>query len=132
MAGQFHYAQKPGYSGVGIYTREEPSDIVVGLGDAAFDTEGRWGEARFDKPGRKLSMISCDFPSGSSGEVRQQAKFRFLDLIYPKLVSLQQEREFILMENVNIAHQQADLKNWRGNQKSSGFLPTSVPGCQKS
>ena len=123
MAGQFHYAQKRGYSGVGIYMHEEPSDVVVGLGDNEFDNEGRWVEARFDKPGRRLSIISCYFPSGSSGEERQQAKFRFLALIYPKLLSLREGREFILMGDVNIAHQNADLKNWRSNQKNSGFLP---------
>lgn len=123
MAGRFHYAQKRGYSGVGIYMHEEPSDVVVGLGDNEFDNEGRWVEARFDKPGRKLSIISAYFPSGSSGEERQQAKFRFLALLYPKLLSLRQEREFILMGDVNIAHQNADLKNWRSNQKNSGFLP---------
>ena len=123
MAGQFHYAQKRGYSGVGIYMHEEPSDVVVGLGDNEFDNEGRWVEARFDKPGRRLSIISCYFPSGSSGEERQEAKFRFLALLYPKLLSLREGREFILMGDVNIAHQNADLKNWRSNQKNSGFLP---------
>ncbi len=123
MAGQFHYAQKRGYSGVGIYMHEEPSDVIVGLGDNEFDNEGRWVEARFDKPGRKLSIVSCYFPSGSSGEERQQAKFRFLALLYPKLLSMHEEREFILMGDVNIAHQNADLKNWRSNQKNSGFLP---------
>jgi len=123
MPGQFHYAQKKGYSGVGIYMHEEPSDVVVGLGDSDFDNEGRWVEVRFDKPGRKLSVISCYFPSGSSGEERQQAKFRFLALLYPKLLSLREGREFILMGDVNVAHQNADLKNWRSNQKNSGFLP---------
>lgn len=123
MAGRFHYAQKRGYSGVGIYMHEEPSDLVVGLGDEEFDNEGRWVEARFDKPGRKLSIISCYFPSGSSSEERQQAKFRFLALLYPKLLALREGREFILMGDVNIAHQNADLKNWRSNQKNSGFLP---------
>ena len=98
-------------------------DVIVGLGDNEFDNEGRWVEARFDKPGRKLSIISCYFPSGSSGEERQQAKFRFLALLYPKLLALREEREFILMGDVNIAHQNADLKNWRSNQKNSGFLP---------
>ncbi len=121
--GHFHCAQKPGYSGVGLYLRHAPSDVIVGMGDAAFDTEGRWVEARYDRPGRKLSLINCYFPSGSSGEERQQAKFRFLDLMYPKLMALRAEREFILMGDVNIAHQNADLKNWRGNQKNSGFLP---------
>jgi exodeoxyribonuclease-3 len=78
---------------------------------------------RFDKPGRPLSMISCYFPSGSSGEERQAAKFRFLEVIYPHLLSLRGRREFILVGDVNIAHKEIDLKNWKGNRKNSGFLP---------
>ena len=123
LVGHFHYAQKKGYSGVGVYTGLAPSDVVVGLGLPEFDDEGRWVEARFDRPGRKLSVISCYFPSGSSGEERQDVKFRFLDAMYPKLMALKGEREFILMGDVNIAHREADLKNWKGNQKNSGFLP---------
>jgi exodeoxyribonuclease-3 len=123
MRGHFHCAQKKGYSGVGIYSRHEPSEVLAGLGDADFDAEGRYVETRYDTPGRKLSIISCYFPSGSSGEERQQAKFRFLDLIEPHLRSLKAGREFILMGDVNIAHKEIDLKNWKGNLKNSGFLP---------
>ena len=124
LAGHFHYAEKKGYSGVGLYTHVEPSDVVIGGVSPEFDAEGRWIEKRFDKPGRKLSFVSCYFPSGSSGEERQAAKFRFLDDIYPKLLALKKGgREFILMGDVNIAHTEADLKNWKSNQKNSGFLP---------
>ena len=63
------------------------------------------------------------FPSGSSGADRQEAKFRFLNRIYPHLLQLRAEREFILVGDVNIAHQEIDLKNWKGNLKNSGFLP---------
>jgi len=123
LNGHFHYAEKKGYSGVGLYTKEEPSDVITGLGIAEFDSEGRWVEKRFDKPGRKLSLISVYFPSGTSGEERQQVKYRFLAAMYPHLQALKAEREFILVADVNIAHKQIDLKNWRGNQKNSGFLP---------
>ena len=123
MPGYFHFAEKKGYSGVGLYSRHTPSDVRVGLGDAFFDAEGRYVETRYDTPARKLSIISCYFPSGSSGEERQEAKFRFLDLLYPHLLALAGQREFILVGDVNIAHQQIDLKNWRSNQKNSGFLP---------
>ena len=123
MAGHFHFADKKGYSGVGLYTRKRPSEVVVGLGNAEFDAEGRWVEARFDNAGRRLSIISCYFPSGSSSEERQAAKFRFLDIIYPHLLRLKAEREFILVGDINIAHQEIDLRNWRSNQKNSGFLP---------
>ncbi|HLO94164.1 MAG TPA: exodeoxyribonuclease III [Burkholderiaceae bacterium] len=123
LKGHFHYAQKKGYSGVGLYTRAEPSDVITGIGVQEFDDEGRYIEKRFDKPGRKLSLISCYFPSGSSGEDRQQAKFRFLAAIYPHLMALKGQREFILVGDINIAHKEADLKNWKGNLKNSGFLP---------
>jgi exodeoxyribonuclease-3 len=123
MPGHFHFAQKKGYSGVGLYSRKTPSEVVVGLGDTEFDAEGRYVETRFDTPERKFSVISCYFPSGSSGEERQAAKFRFLAIVYPHLLALKAEREFILVGDVNIAHQQIDLKNWRSNQKNSGFTP---------
>lgn len=127
MPGQFHHAEKKGYSGVGLYSRHEPSDVVIGLGandpSGEFDPEGRYVEMRFDKPGRKLSIISCYFPSGSSSEERQEAKFRFLDIMAPHLARLKAEREFILIGDVNIAHKEVDLKNWKGNLKNSGFLP---------
>jgi exodeoxyribonuclease-3 len=123
LRGYFHFAQKKGYSGVGVYTRHEPSEIVVGYGSAEFDVEGRYVELRFDTPAAKRSIISCYFPSGSSGEDRQQAKFRFLAEFYPHLIRLKAEREFILCGDVNIAHQEIDLKNWKGNRKNSGFLP---------
>lgn len=123
MAGHFHYALKKGYSGVGLFLRESPSELIRGLGAEEFDAEGRWIEARYDRPGRRLSLISCYVPSGSSGEDRQAAKYRFLDVLGPKLKELCAEREFILMGDVNIAHREADLKNWKSNQKNSGFLP---------
>ncbi|MDE2297406.1 MAG: exodeoxyribonuclease III, partial [Burkholderiales bacterium] len=123
MQGHFHYAEKKGYSGVGLYTRKQPSAVVTGIGDPEFDAEGRYIEARFDNARRKLSIISCYFPSGSSSEQRQQAKYRFLALIAPHLKALVAERELILVGDINIAHKEIDLKNWKGNQKNSGFLP---------
>ena len=123
LTGYFHYAQKKGYSGVGIYTHHTPSDVVVGFDGGEFDDEGRYVGLRFDTPQRKLSLISSYFPSGSSGPERQEAKYRFLDALYPHLSQLKTQREFIVCGDVNIAHQQIDLKNWRSNQKNSGFLP---------
>ena len=123
LNGYFHFAQKKGYSGVGVYTRHEPSEVLVGYESPEFDAEGRYVELRFDTPSIKRSIISCYFPSGSSGDERQMAKFRFLDEFYPHLERLKQTREFILCGDVNIAHQEIDLKNWKGNRKNSGFLP---------
>lgn len=123
LQGYFQFAEKKGYSGVGIYTRETPSDVIVGYGSPEFDAEGRCVELRFDTPTHKRSIISAYFPSGSSGEERQQAKFRFLAEFYPHLMALKGQREFILCGDVNIAHQEIDLKNFKGNKKNSGFLP---------
>jgi len=127
LEGHFHFADKKGYSGVALYTRQAPTRTITGIGNAEFDAEGRYVELQFDRPGRKtlprLSIISCYFPSGSSSEERQQAKFRFLALMAPHLVRLKAEREFILVGDINIAHKEIDLKNWKGNRKNSGFLP---------
>lgn len=123
LRGHFHLAEKKGYSGVGIYTRLEPSDVVVGYSSPEFDAEGRYVELRFDTPARKHSIISAYFPSGSSGEERQQAKFRFLAEFYPHMMALKGQRDFILCGDINIAHQEIDLKNFKGNRKNSGFLP---------
>jgi exodeoxyribonuclease-3 len=128
LKGHFQFAEKKGYSGVGVYTRHEPSDVIVGYGSSEFDAEGRYVELRFDRPGRalapKLSIISGYFPSGSSGEDRQAAKFRFLAELRPHLLALKSGgREVVLCGDVNIAHQEIDLKNFKGNKKNSGFLP---------
>ncbi|MDP2007194.1 MAG: exodeoxyribonuclease III, partial [Rubrivivax sp.] len=109
LTGYFHFAEKKGYSGVGVYSRHVPNDVIVGFGSAEFDPEGRYVELRFDTPKRKFSIISCYFPSGSSGELRQQAKFRFLDEFDPHVLRLKAEREFILCGDINIAHQEIDL-----------------------
>jgi exodeoxyribonuclease III len=123
MAGHFHFAEKKGYSGVGLYSRKAPSAVITGFGSKEFDAEGRWVETRFDTAKRKLSIISAYFPSGSSSEERQAAKFRFLAKMFPHLMKLKAEREFILVADVNIAHKEIDLKNWKSNQKNSGFTP---------
>ncbi|MFN3984915.1 MAG: exodeoxyribonuclease III [Rhodocyclaceae bacterium] len=118
--GYFHYAEKKGYSGVGIYTRDEPDSIVEGLGVPEFDAEGRYLEATLGN----LSIISLYLPSGSSGEVRQEAKFRFMAHFFEHLAELARRgREVVLCGDWNIAHKEADLKNWKSNQKNSGFLP---------
>src|SRR5574344_19252 len=123
LPGWFHCAEKKGYSGVGIYSRYAPSDVIVGFGIPEFDAEGRYVEARFDTPARKFSIISSYFPSGSSGEERQAAKFRFLAKMHTHLLRMKGEREFVLCGDINIAHRKEDLKNWRSNQKNSGFTP---------
>jgi len=123
LKGHFHYAEKKGYAGVGLYTKKAPSAVITGFDRGEFDAEGRWVEARYDTAQRRFSVISCYFPSGSSGEHRQQAKFRFLAKMARHLARLKAEREFILVGDINIAHREIDLKNWKSNQGHSGFLP---------
>ncbi len=118
--GYFHYAEKKGYSGVGIYCRSKPDKMIAGLGIAEFDAEGRYLEVQFGK----FSIVSLYLPSGSSGEERQAVKFKFLAAFMPHLRQLRASgREAILCGDWNIAHTEKDLKNWRGNRKNSGFLP---------
>ena len=123
MTGHFQFAEKKGYSGVGVYTKHAPSDVIIGFDGGEFDSEGRYIELRFDTPTRKFSVISSYFPSGSAGPERQKAKFRFLDVMFPHLIALKNKREFVLCGDINIAHTEKDLKNWKSNQKNSGFTP---------
>ncbi len=118
--GYFHYAEKKGYSGVGIYTRLTPTRVIEGLGVAEIDAEGRYLELVFEA----FSVISLYLPSGSSGEHRQAAKFHFMEHFFGHLDKLRQAgREIVLCGDWNIAHREIDLKNWKGNLKNSGFLP---------
>ena len=118
--GYFHYAEKKGYSGVGLYAKKQPEKIIEGLGIADIDAEGRYLQADFGN----LSVVSLYLPSGSSSEERQQIKFAFLARFLSHLQQLINcGREVILCGDWNIAHQEIDLKNWRGNKKNSGFLP---------
>ncbi|MBU3737739.1 MAG: exodeoxyribonuclease III, partial [Rhodoferax sp.] len=103
--------------------RHEPTGVIAGFGSPEFDAEGRYIELRFDTPSARRSLVSVYFPSGSSGEDRQQAKFRFLEVFYPYLTRLKAQRELILCGDVNIAHREIDLRNWKGNLRNSGFLP---------
>lgn len=120
LNGYFHYAQKKGYSGVGIYCREKPQRVIEGLGIAEFDAEGRYLCADF----ADYSVVSLYLPSGSSGEERQAVKFKFMEAFMPHLMELKQSgREVVICGDWNIAHKEIDLKNWRGNRKNSGFLP---------
>jgi exodeoxyribonuclease-3 len=151
--GYFHYAEKKGYSGVGIYCREKPQQVIVGLGVDTFDIEGRYICADF----ADFSVVSLYLPSGSSGEERQAVKFSFMDAFLPHLRNMMASstasdggasrllpqtagfasnvsqphlkelrasgREVVICGDWNIAHKEIDLKNWRGNKKNSGFLP---------
>ena len=116
----FNSAVKKGYSGVAIYSQIEPEKIIGKIGWKDADIEGRFIQANFGK----LSVISLYLPSGSSSEERQAIKFDFLERFTPVLKKMRrQKREYIICGDWNIAHKKIDIKNWKGNQKNSGFLP---------
>jgi len=123
----YHFAEKPGYSGVALYSKKKPDAVHVGLGSidpdtdwSHFDAEGRFVMADFGK----LSVISAYFPSGSGTAMRQAGKMVFLEQFLPLMYKLKnQGRELMICGDINIAHKPIDLKNWRGNHRHSGFLP---------
>jgi len=116
----FNGAQKKGYAGVALYARREPDQVLTALGAREFDDEGRYLEVRHGK----LSVVSLYAPSGSAGPERQASKDRFLEFFLPKLQEWSRSgRDYIVCGDWNIAHKNIDLKNWRSNQKNSGFLP---------
>ena len=118
--GHFHCADKKGYAGVALYSRVKPDRVVTGFGVPEFDAEGRYVEACFGR----LAVVSLYLPSGSSGPHRQASKFRFLECFLLHLKRLRDRGdEVILCGDWNIAHKEIDLRNWKSNQKNSGFLP---------
>ncbi|MBS3963010.1 MAG: exodeoxyribonuclease III [Methylomonas sp.] len=118
--GYFHYAHKKGYSGVGIYSKYPADSLIEGLGHDDIDAEGRYLQAQFGS----LTVISLYLPSGSSGEERQTVKFSVMARFYSHLAELiALGNDIVICGDWNIAHKTIDLKNWRGNQKNSGFLP---------
>ena len=116
----FEFAEKRGYSGVGIYFRKSPDRIQKGIGWSDMDSEGRFIQADYGK----LSVVSLYLPSGTSGEERQNFKYKVMDYFEKWLRKARKSgREFIICGDWNIAHKEIDLKNWKSNQKNSGFLP---------
>jgi exodeoxyribonuclease-3 len=116
----YYPADRPGYAGVALYSRVAPERVVCGFGVQEFDGEGRYLEAQFPE----WSVVSLYLPSGSSGPARQASKDRFLKAFLPHLRALKRRRrQYLLCGDWNIAHREIDLKNWRANQKNSGFLP---------
>ena len=123
LSGAFVAAQKRGYSGVALLAKKKPRAQSV-FGGGLMDEEGRF--LRFDFP--SLSVISLYMPSGSSGDERQQIKYQVMDKMGECLRAWRREaddtgRDFLVCGDINIAHTEKDIKNWRGNRKNSGFLP---------
>ena len=108
-------AEKKGYSGVAIYSRQKPKKILRGYGDEEFDAEGRYLEVQLGG----ISVVSLYLPSGSSSEERQEAKYRCMDSFTEHLKKLKRRRsETIICGDWNIVHTEADIRNWKQNQKT--------------
>ena len=113
-------AERKGYSGVAIYCRRQPDRVQQGLGWKDFDSEGRWVQVDYGR----LSVVSLYMPSGTSSDERLNFKYDIMARMKPLIRDLVSNgREYIICGDINIAHRKIDLKNWRGNQKNSGFLP---------
>ncbi len=116
----WHDAEKKGYGGVGLLSRDEPDRIVYGMGIEDIDREGRYLQADFGR----LSVVSLYVPSGTSGAVRQAFKMAALDRLRDHLGGLRRTgRQVVVCGDFNIAHRKIDIENWRSNQNHSGFLP---------
>ena len=121
--GYRHYwcnAEKKGYSGVALFCRAEPDQVVCGMGDPEFDAEGRVIRADFGA----LTVVCAYFPSGTTGDVRQTVKYRFLDAFFGYAQRLRQSRpHLVVLGDYNIAHREIDIHDPKGNKNNTGFLP---------
>ena len=116
----YNDAEKKGFSGTALYSRKPALSVTTSLGFDICDTEGRWLQAEFEN----VTVVSLYLPSGSSGEERQARKFEFMDALLPHLLLLKQRKTpVVICADWNICHRELDLKNWKSNQKNSGFLP---------
>ena len=120
MHGCFSFASRPGYSGVGVYSRRKPLAVRDKFGHSLLDEEGRYLQADFPE----LSVVSLYMPSGSSGDVRQGVKYEAMEILREWLLARMTDgREWLICGDINIARTEKDIRNWRGNLKNSGFLP---------
>ena len=120
----FHHhwfsAQKKGYSGVAVFSKIKPDNVVYGTGNALSDNEGRVIHLDFGD----IRLINAYFPSGTSGDERQKFKYAWLVEFHDYLTSLKQKfPKIILVGDYNIAHKEIDIHDPKGNKNSSGFLP---------
>ncbi|MFT5165149.1 MAG: exodeoxyribonuclease-3 [Saprospiraceae bacterium] len=116
----WHSAEKKGYSGVAIFSKKAPDKVVVGCGLEKYDREGRIIRADFGD----VSILNCYFPSGTTGDIRQDFKYEFLADFFDWIKELKKTRKkLIIVGDYNIAHTEMDIHNPKGNKKNSGFLP---------
>ena len=118
--GHFHPADKKGYAGTALWSKQKPANVVKEFGVGEFDTEGRYLEADFGH----VAVVSLYLPSGAASPERQASKDRFLTEFPKHLKALRKRgKEIVICGDFNIAHKEIDLKNYKSNKKNSGFLP---------
>jgi exodeoxyribonuclease-3 len=116
----WHSAAKKGYSGVLILTVKEPDHLEIGMGRQDYDAEGRVIRADYGD----LSVLDVYIPSGTTGDIRQEIKMNFLGDFLDYLTGLRKNRPMLLVcGDFNIAHNEIDIHNPKGNKNNSGFLP---------
>jgi len=115
----WHSAQKKGYSGVAILSKNKPNHVVYGCGIEKFDYEGRILKVEF----KNISILSCYFPSGTSGDMRQRFKMDFLTFFYDFVKNEKQGKSLLVCGDYNICHKAIDIHDPIRNKYSSGFLP---------
>jgi len=124
----WHPAVKKGYSGVAILSKKTPNHVEYGMGHSLYDDEGRIIRVDFDD----ISFVSAYFPSGTTGDLRQEFKYRFLDDIYGYTQDLIKKiPNLILSGDYNICHKAIDIHNPISNKNSSGFLPEERAWMEK-
>ncbi|MHA7099634.1 exodeoxyribonuclease III [Roseivirga pacifica] len=113
-------AEKKGYSGVAILTKQSPKQVVNGCGNELYDNEGRVIRCDYED----FSVMSVYMPSGTSGDIRQDFKYEWLDFFYDYAQEVRKEQpNLIICGDYNIAHTEIDIHNPVSNKNSSGFLP---------
>ncbi|MCX7985976.1 MAG: exodeoxyribonuclease III [Bacteroidales bacterium] len=116
----WNFAQKKGYSGIAILTRNKPEKVIAGIGKEPYDSEGRVLTAIFPS----LTWVCAYFPSGTTGDVRQEVKMSFLDDFFIYIKKLRHEHPRLLISgDFNICHKPIDINHPERHTKMSGFLP---------
>jgi exodeoxyribonuclease-3 len=125
----WHFAEKPGYSGLAIYSKQDPTAIRAGLGVPEIDSEGRWLEADFDQShfggaSGEVTVINSYWPNSQREHARLAYKLAFCRAAEARLQALRAQGKFVyICGDFNIAHTEIDLKNPKSNQANAGFLP---------
>ena len=116
----WHSAEKKGYSGVATFSKKAPDNVIIGCGIDKYDREGRILRTDFGE----VTLLNCYFPSGTTGDIRQDFKYEFLDDFFKWIEDLKRERpNLIIVGDYNIAHTEMDIHNPKSNKNNSGFLP---------